>query len=212
VARKRITLYEKSVHFISRHLAMERLTREITRGKAADTEKAEAIQAWVAEKVLLQEAAGALPVIDDHPHFIVVRGYGTREQRADLFSILCGYAGIPAGMYRLVHPRSRKVMVLAIARLSGRFYLFDPGSDNRFLTRTGNLASLEDLMRDSAPVTRVKNQPVLEGIPYAEYFLGLHPVSRFRRFLRADLQKPIPRFLYLSGRLLGWVEPSVLYY
>lgn len=213
VTENKILLSEKVVHFLARHQAMRRLALEIAGDKATDVQRAQALQAWVARNILPQERAGDLPVVDDHPYSIVVRGYGTAEQRADLFTILCGYAGIRAAMYRLQRTGSGKAIHLAVVRLAdGPYLLFDPARDNLFYGEGGRLATLAELNDNPAVAKRAKNQPVIDGVPYAEYFSGIHPVSGFRRFTRADLQRPLPRILYETGRLLGLFEEALLYY
>ena len=37
-----------------------------------------------------------MPVIDDHPFHIIIRGYGVNDQFEDIFTLLCNYAGIDA--------------------------------------------------------------------------------------------------------------------
>lgn len=212
VTENKISLSEKVVHFLSRHQAMRRLALEIAGDKATDVQRAQALQAWVARNILPQEKAGDLPVVDDHPYSIMVRGYGTAEQRADLFTVLCGYAGIRAAMYRLRRAGSGKAIHLAVVRLGDILYLFDPARDNLFYGEGGRLATLAELNDNPAAARRARNQPVIDGIPYAEYFSGIHPVSGFRRFTRADLQRPLSRVLYETGRLLGLFEEALLYY
>ncbi len=212
VAQKEITLQEKVLQFLVRHFAIKRLVGDITEAKVTDREKAVALQTWVVQKVLPWEKVQALPVIDDHPYSIIVRGYGTGEQRADLLAILCGYAGIPAALYRLRHADSGRSIVLAVVRLGDDFYLFDPARDNLFYAEEGRLATLADLRRNSVFVARARNQPAIHGIPYRDYFSGLHPVRQFQRYQRADLQRPFSRLFYEMSRLLGLSESPVLYY
>ncbi len=211
VIQKDISLREKAVHFLSRHLAMRRLARDITGNKRTAVEKALAIQSWVVDNIMTPKRAGELPIIDDHPYSIVIRGYGTREQRSDLLTILCGYAGIPAELYRLTHPRTGRSIYLALLRLKDKSYLFDPGYDNVFYAKAGRLASLDELLEDLAPVKKAKNQPVIHGVPYVDYFSGIRRVSRFRRFTRADLQMPLPRIFYETLRMAGFKRVSLRY-
>ncbi|MFQ5914233.1 MAG: transglutaminase-like domain-containing protein [Nitrospinota bacterium] len=212
VAERRVTLSEKAAHFLSRHLAMRRLAREITEAKETPVEKALAMHTWVVKNILPGENVRSLPVTDDHPLSIVTRGYGTGEQRADLFSVLCGYAGIPAALYLLRHPESGEAIVLAVVQLAGVFHLFDPARDNLFFLEGGRMAGLADLRKNPELAAKARNQPKIRGIPYADYFSGIHPVPPFPRYLRADLQRPFPRILYQAGRLLGWVKPPPLFF
>ncbi len=66
VIQKDISLREKAVHFLSRHLTMRRLASDITGKKRTAEEKALAIQSWVVENIMTPERAGRLPIIDDH--------------------------------------------------------------------------------------------------------------------------------------------------
>lgn len=211
VIQKDISLREKAVHFLSRHLTMRRLASDITGKKRTAVEKVLAIQSWVVENIMTPERAGRLPIIDDHPYSIVIRGYGTREQRSDLFTNLCGYAGIPAILYRLTHPQTGRSIYLALIRLEDKYHLFDPGYDNVFYAKGGRLASLDELLEDLTPVRKAKHQPMIHGVPYVSYFSGVYPVSRFRWITRADLQMPSWRILYELLRLMGFQRDSIVY-
>jgi hypothetical protein len=57
-----------------------------------DQQKAKAIFEWKIKHIVKQPPQ--LPVIDDHPWHIIVRGYGMADQMADVFAVLSNYAGL----------------------------------------------------------------------------------------------------------------------
>lgn len=75
------------------------MTKEITNGCTNDKDKAMAIFNWIASNIKKQP--DELPVMDDHPLNIIIRGYGTRDQFEDIFTILCTYVNLPAFRQRV---------------------------------------------------------------------------------------------------------------
>ncbi|HPM43368.1 MAG TPA: hypothetical protein PLV52_06020, partial [Candidatus Omnitrophota bacterium] len=94
VSTIKIPLYLKALDFIDRHYNYVQLTKNIIDGSKDEQEKALRIYIWVGMNIKKNPAG--MPVVDDHPLNIVIRGYGVEDQFEDVFTILCTYAGLEA--------------------------------------------------------------------------------------------------------------------
>jgi hypothetical protein len=121
VAAKLLPLYVKAIDFIHRHEHYRLLAREITAGLRTDRERVEAILAWTRREV--RPIPEGFPIVDDHVLDIIVRRYGSRDQMADVFTVLSTYAGVPA------HWQSVRVGPMpglyTYVQLDGRWLLVD---------------------------------------------------------------------------------------
>jgi hypothetical protein len=94
ITARPLPLYVKAVDFVHRHEHYRLLAREITAGLTGDRERAEAVLAWTLREI--RPIPEGFPVVDDHVFDIIVRRYGSTDQRADVFTVLLTYAGVPA--------------------------------------------------------------------------------------------------------------------
>ena len=94
VSAIKLPLYLKILDFVDRHYNYKNLAANILAGTRDENDKAVKIFNWVVSHV--QKKPGELPVIDDHPLNILIRGYGMQDQFEDIFTILCTYAGLDA--------------------------------------------------------------------------------------------------------------------
>jgi hypothetical protein len=193
VSSKTIPLYEKAVNFVSRDLQTRRLAREVTAGVVDARSKALTVFRWVGSNV--RRTPPGFPIVDDHLWHVIVRGYGAPDQRTEVYALLATYSGVPAAstaLVKLVDGRTRGLMV-AITEFEGRRWLFDVDNQLLFVRPDGALASLDDLVAQSAIVARVAGDLKVNGIPYLQYFEHLDRVSY--SFQRIERQQPLPRLL-----------------
>lgn len=98
---RQIPLGEKGLDFLHRDFETRRLVREVTEGASGDEEKLKRITAWVSANV--RPVPPGFPVVDDHIQNVWIRGYGTSDQRAEVFALLASYSGFSAAA-RTVRP------------------------------------------------------------------------------------------------------------
>ena len=94
VTARPLPLYVKAIDFLHRHEHYRLLAAEITAGLAGDRTRAEAVLAWTRREI--RPIPEGFPIVDDHVLDIIVRRYGSLDQRADVFTVLATYAGVPA--------------------------------------------------------------------------------------------------------------------
>lgn len=71
-------LYVKAIAFLDRDLQMRQLSARVVRDARNPEEKAERILSWTTENI--RPTPAGMPIVDDHPFNIVVRGYGEPDQ------------------------------------------------------------------------------------------------------------------------------------
>ena len=195
---KRISVYEKAINFLSRHLQTRRLAREVASGATTDEEKLVNIFSWVSEH--LQPTPDGFPVVDDHVWHIFVRGYGAGDQRTEAFAVLASYAGLPATSVTLHVPDAQGALLLAAAQSHGRTLVFDIPRHVLFRNQEGALASIEELQRDPELVRQATQGATIRGIPYERFVAQLDKATL--RFSRMGNQRPWFRFRSELLRLL----------
>jgi len=157
VSKHRIHLYEKGIHFLSRHLQARRLAADITQGGSGPEERILAIFRWVDENV--RPTPPGFPVVDDHILHIIIRGHGATDQRTEAFALLASYAGMPAGPLSVDGGP-----IFAGVRIGDDRYLFDVVNGVAFFRADGSLATVRDLMEDAGLVA-ASTPPPLAGSP-----------------------------------------------
>ena len=90
----KLPLYIKVIEFLDRNYWHKVIVGEIIEGCASDKEKVLAIFNWVTANI--HDVPEGFNVFDDHVLNIAIRRYGISGQKADLFTTLCVYSGIPA--------------------------------------------------------------------------------------------------------------------
>lgn len=203
-----IPLYAKAAHFLSRSLSFRQLAREIARGSQTDQERAEAILAWMAQRIHSGVPQG-LPVVDDHVLNVAIRGYGTHDQLADLFTILCAYLRIPSIRMMLVAPAddARHYLAVCAVKLDGQWRFVDPY--HRIVPHhpDGSWMTIDAVMADPTRVAQQAGDVMFKGQPYLTYLEDLTPVSD-QTFLRSWRQVPSKRVWYELRRLWQRVRPT----
>ncbi len=162
----RIPLWVKSAEFLIRDHHYRRIAREVTAGASDEQDTVMRLFGWVRREIRPQPED--VPVIDDHVYSIIVRGYGTADQFADVLATLCVYAGVPAVVNRLGQGGDRVHFVLAKVR--GRWSPLDPYRGAHFESPDGALAAVEDLANDPALLGAAYRGPADPPLDYRRYF------------------------------------------
>lgn len=165
----RIPLWVKLVEFLDRDYHFRAIVRDVAPAGRSAEERALALFQWTRTQVRAGIPEG-LPVIDDHLYYVIVRGYGTHDQLTLVFVTLCAYAGIPAAGYRLTGPDGQSAFTIAIAQIAGRWVLFDTWEGVVARNHRGELASLDDLIREPALLDEAAAGRLINGQPYRAYF------------------------------------------
>jgi hypothetical protein len=188
------------VDFISRDLQTRRLLSDIIDGSHTDAESLRRIFAWTIRN--MRPMPMGFPVIDDHVWSIIVRRYGTDDQRTEVFAMLASYACCPAASAQL-RPDTTKELVVAVTLLDGQPRVFDVVNGLMFRNRAGQFATVDDLVRDPALVTAASRGLAPDGVRYERYaalLADVHPV-----YARMEGQKPWPRLMREIARAFGGV-------
>lgn len=190
VRTKRIPLYLKSLGFLYRHLEYKQLVSEIAGANMPDEEKTLAIFDWTHKNIL--KAPKGIPVVDDHILNIIIRGYGSSDQSNDVFCNLCNYAGIEATWFMMKERNSTRTMAVSFVKLDGKWRFFDSYTSLYFKDKNGEIACLEDLVRDPGIIIEGTKGVTINDIPYVNFMDGLKEIVKIdnRRF---RLQTPLGR-------------------
>ena len=198
----RLPLGVKLASFWYRDWMYRHLVREILQGASSDVERVNRLYDWTVAHVRTNIPEDWV-VEDDHPLHIIIRGYGVDWQVADVFTILCTYAGYPAMMGKAQLGTSRERVVLALVSLRGQWRVFDPYYHNRLIMEDGLPVSLSRLQQQPELIRQAPHQPVIAGIPYADYFHDIRPLEA-GAYIRAYRQMWWPRLWHeLGSKVFG---------
>jgi len=190
VTSKEVPLYLKAFNFLDRHLQMGQIAREIIKDAETDNDKVARIFSWV--KTHIRSNPESLPVVDDHPLHIIIRGYGTDDQKNDIFSMLCAYAGFKS-YYKAFKNRHGTKHFLTIVHINGHSLVFDVCHQTEFINNN-YWASATDLKQMHFDI-KSADQPHLTKSYYTDMFkqadFSAPKIKRKRN--RNRLQMPLPR-------------------
>ena len=165
-----IPLYLKVYSFLDRHFHYKYLAETITHGLNSDEEKIIAIFNWAQKNIRQQPES--LPVIDDHPLHIIIRGYGAGDQFEDVFTLLCNYSGIPAYMAALKSKASDNKITFSFVFYKEKWRVFHAVHNLMFYINN-EWASFEDLLEFPERIKNTKELISLRSkISYENYFRG----------------------------------------
>jgi len=156
-------LYAKAIAFIARDIEMRALALRVSAGGGTDEQITLRMLDWTHANIRPQPRD--LPVVDDHPYNVVVRGYGTYDQAASVFALLVAYCGVPA-TWMFSRPAGLSQYAFAFALLDEQWRVFDPREGVAFKDRDGALGSLAVLQRD-AELTQAMGTPNESRTPYS---------------------------------------------
>ena len=200
VTEHRMPLYAKAFEFLDRNGQYRRLSAEITRGSDSDQKRVQAVYDWTARRI--QPTPQGWAIVDDHILNIIIRGYGTSDQRADVFATLCTYAGVPAFWDKVKVPGTEDGVVLTFAQVDGRWIVIDVANGFMFRTVGGELAGPGDFPANRVVMPAAADSIMVGSTPYPRLLatLRMPPVPRP---LRAELQMPWPRLWDQTKRAIG---------
>ena len=199
VSTHRVPLYQKAFDFVYRSRHYQVLADETTAAASTEPERVLAIFDWTQRNV--PPTPDGWTVVDDHILNIVIRGHGVADQRADVFTTLCTYAGVPA-FWTKVRPQGlRNGLLLSFALVDGRWVVFDVHNAVVFRNDRGELATPDDLRGRRDLIPPAVRELKFRGTPYPRFLehLRLPPVPSP---LRAELQMPWWRLRHELGRAL----------
>ena len=198
VHERRIPLVVKSVQFLQRDARYACQARQIITGIRGEEPRVLAIYQWTLTQI--QPQPREKDVVDDHVWNIIERGYGASDQRADVFTTLLAYAGIPA-YWSLIGSGSGRVPV-SFVLIDGQWRMFDVANEIIFRAPDGRLATVEELAASPALIRNAASTRLENAEAYFAYFDGFEPPVP-RRTLRPGLQMPISRLVFELNALLS---------
>lgn len=205
VRSRELPAWEKALDFVQRDIEYARLAADITRGRRSDPDRLAAVYDWT--RLNIRDVPEGFPVVDDHVWHIVVRGYGTDDQKADVFTTLATYAGLPAFWALLPPSGPDSALPVSFVRVDGRWTVVDVAAGVRFVDARGVPLPVTAIARERGIVSTVAGDRRYRGIPYAAYYERLCGV-RVPPTLRAEKQMLWPRLIFEARRLLRVGRPE----
>ena len=180
---KTIPLYLKFTSFLYRDFQYKRLSERIVYDIDDSIKKVDKIYSWTIENVRKQPPG--FPIIDDHIWNIIVRGYGSSGQTAEVFTTLSSYAGYESFWVTLQVKETRERLVLSFVRIEDRWHVFDLYNRKKF--------DDNKTLKDLTPY----------GPSYESYMQSMDNEIFEKKIRRSDRQKLFPRIVYEIQRIAG---------
>lgn len=203
VSTHRVPLYRKAFEFLDRDAQYRFLASTITSGAVSDAERVRAVFDWTARRI--QPTPDGWEIVDDHILNIIIRGYGTHDQRADAAATLMTYAGVPSFWRKVPPTGGAPELILTFALVAGRWVVMDVANHLLFQTLQGELATLDDFKTGHAVLPAGAGALTIGAIPYSAVFAQLRMPS-IPDTLRAELQMPWRRLWYQTRLAIGQVR------
>lgn len=185
LSEKKIPFYAKACGYLYRDWMYKDIVRDLAIDKKDDNDKILAILRWTRENIRSGIPKG-LKVVDDHPLNIIIRQYGSGDQLNDVFTILCSYAGMKAGIVKCYNPEKTRFVYISLVRSNSRWLIFDVAGNKYFLNKDGAIASVDDYSKGDLVM------PEKDAAYYNEFLPGLKDVDVLN-MTRADEQMPLRR-------------------
>jgi hypothetical protein len=197
VSARSVPFAIKTMEFLLRDAEYRRLAWEITRGLRNEEARAMAVLTWTREHI--RPTPHGWPAVDDHIAHIIIRGYGADDQRADVFTTLSTYAGVPAFWKIVVAKQSGGKLVLSFVRIDGQWTVWDVERGIVLRDGRGRLAGVEELVTNPA-LLGSDGLVVYRGQPYRQYITDGLASLTVPDTLRAEEQMPMRRLLAETRR------------
>ena len=183
---KKIPFYAKLSGFLYRDWCYKGIVGEIMKGgqKISETEKALRILRWTNDNIKA-DIPLSLKVYDDHPLNIIIRQYGAGDQIEDVFTILCSYAGMEAGMAKCYAPGRKRFKIFSLVKLDNRQLIFIAGKNKYFVNKKNDIGSVQDYINGDLSLSEE------ERALYGEYLADLKNIDLCST--RAEEQMPFRR-------------------
>lgn len=192
-------LYAKALDFVQRDSTYARLVRRLVTDQQSPEARALTLFEWT--RTNIRDTPDGFPVVDDHVTNIIIRGYGVADQKADVFTTLATYAGVPA-FVGLSATEKKPHVLLSFAWIAQRWRVFDVENGIVFRKRRGELASADELASDGSLIAAAAAGRTYRSRPYELYFEGFQPPVA-PDILRAELQMLWPRTTHRMMRMAG---------
>lgn len=194
----KIPLYLKTLDFLDRHYNYKILTDRIVKGSGSAEERALRILNWTYNNI--KRNPKDLPVVDDHPWYIIVRGYGLDDQFQDVFTTLCNHVHLDAFFYKVpLLSDQRKGKVLSFVKFDYGWAVFDAYRGIYFKNAKGDLATVDDISTGNWKAVSISDEDVPDF--YGMFFENLRSVDYNRwKSSRAAIQSPFRRLIYFFTR------------
>ena len=198
VSTQQLPLWAKATDFIDRDANLASATRTILGAVNGDEAKAAAAMAWT--RANIRPIPAGFPIVDDHVWYIMVRGYGQDDQRADVFTTLLAYGGVPA--YWMVIGTPPNSLTLSYALVGGLWRIYDVSNGIAFRNAGGELATPDEISANHDLVRASAAGVIADVDAYVAAFDGYaSPLAP--EVLRAHLHMPGRRLWHEARRLLG---------
>lgn len=194
VSEIKIPLYLKTLLFLSRNYEMKFYTQQILQDEKEDVAKIKKLYEWTT--LHIHPTPQGFEVIDDHPLHIFIRRYGAGDQMADLFSLLCTYAGLSA-FYRDFKVNGAAYS-LAFIKHKNSWYAFDLSKGIEFIKEDQTWATLPNIQNnDFLLKTFKKNKPLPSKKDYHSILKDFDPEKALST--RNLKQMPLSRLKFFIG-------------
>jgi transglutaminase-like putative cysteine protease len=196
VSTRTVPAYVKALDFVDRDANYKGLARQIASRAPSDEARLRAVFDWT--RANIRDTPHGFPVVDDHVWHIIIRGYGQDDQKADVFTTLLTYAGVPA-YWIFIGPRPE--LTLSLVEVDGKWRAIDVANSVIFTASDGRLATVEQIAGDRQLVAE-QGPAQYHGLNYIRYF------DRFQTpappaITRAGMQMVWPRVWFNVKRLTG---------
>jgi hypothetical protein len=189
-------LYIKIFEFIDRDFHYKRIVKAATDGKISEKDRVLAIFRWCVENIKHQPAG--LPVIDDHPLNIIIRGYGVEDQFEDVFTILCTYNGIEA-FYERFQIDPGNSYSISFTKIDGKWYAFSVYA-GAYPSRNGELVPIGEVAKDPDLLRGISSN--MPGFRVDTFLEGIKSMEFKATSLRVKGQNPMGRLMYYLKKLV----------
>ncbi|MBI2027743.1 MAG: transglutaminase domain-containing protein [Deltaproteobacteria bacterium] len=198
VTTRSLPLYLKLDSFLNRHFHYRYLASQITKNIESREEKIKVLMKWTRNNIKPQPQE--LPVIDDHPLHIIIRGYGVDEQVEDIFTLLCNYAGIPAYMATLKTIEPEKQRTFSFVYFEKQWRIVHAANQKIFL-KNNSWATLKDFTTDPSLILgseeTISSRSSLTYQEFFSQFNGYESIHKTRHRKQTPLGRILQEFLDL---------------
>lgn len=98
---------------------------------------------------------------------------------------------------------------LSFVKIDNNWRVFNVYYGNYFLNKDGELAGIQDMIKDNSLANNAQNQPFISGVPYIDFFRNLDRVdveSNINRKARSRRQMLSGRMLYDLKKAIGLIK------
>ena len=198
VSEQRLPLWVKAMEFVDRDVNFSEAAAAVLGNIDNDEAKTAAALAWTRANV--RTTPPGWPIIDDHIWHVIIRGYGTADQQADVFTTMLAYQGVRA-YWMFIGQKPREIPISYVS-IDDRWRAFDVARGVVFRNAGGAPATPEELAANHDLIRRAA-APVVDDIEgYLSQFYG-YQAPLAPDVLRADLQMPGRRLWYEIRKPFG---------